>query len=276
MRYQYHQRLQMTTIQAAYPRKHTFLTFYVPWSNLSGAYVPEIYEQYTNEYIELSKNKHQKLAEDFGSDYIFIDNLRYCKSLFQKYNIPMIGFNDIFNIKFMLFEEYFNRYDSISYIDFDVVQKGTPTEEDQHKFLSASCGIHYVEPMPGYLIHDNVTKLCNDFNIKPNRDIWQNNNGVITINKDTWLDLDYLRTVREVYNKVEYAEQVCDETMFNFATMYNNVDVQHYEDKFNTLVRRREEFDCHEREEFRMFHFTKHTGKDVLNEELRNPLSILY
>lgn len=266
----------MTTIQAASPRKHTFITFYVPWSSLSGTYVPEIYEQYTTEYIELSKNKHNKLAEDFGSDYIFIDNLRYCKSLFQKYNIPMIGFNDIFNIKFMLLEEYFNRYDSITYIDFDVIQKGTPTEKERAELLNNSCGIHYVDPMPGYLIHDNVLRLCDDFNITPNREIWQNNNGVITINRDTWLELDYLRTIREVYKKVNYAEEICDETMFNFITMYKNVDVLGYSDQFNTLVRRRSEFDKHSSNRFRMFHFTKHTGKDVLNEELRNPSSILY
>ena len=64
----------MTTTQAASHRKHTFLTFYIPWSNLSGAYVPEIYENYTQEYIDLSKKKHIELAKQFGSDYQFIDN----------------------------------------------------------------------------------------------------------------------------------------------------------------------------------------------------------
>ena len=37
-----------------------------------------------------------------------------------------------------------------------------------------------------------------------------------------------------------------------------------------------EEFECHKDDKFRMFHFTKHTGKEVLDEELRNPRSILY
>ena len=100
---------------------HSFFTFYVPWSNLSGAYVPEIYEQYNSEYIELSKQKHKELSSMFGSDYQFVDDLKYCNSLFKKYNMPMIGHNDIFNIKFMLFEEYFKTYDKLTYIDFDII-----------------------------------------------------------------------------------------------------------------------------------------------------------
>jgi hypothetical protein len=58
--------------------------------------------------------------------------------------------------------------------------------------------------------------------------------------------------------------------------MYKNIDVARYQPEFNTLVRNREEFERCDGNDFRMFHFTKHTGKEVLNEELRNPNSILY
>lgn len=270
----------MTTTQAASHRKHTFLTFYIPWSNLSGAYVPEIYENYTQEYIDLSKKKHNEFADQFGSDYHFIDNLRYCNSLFQRYDIPMIGHNDIFNIKFMLLEEYFNRYDSITYIDFDVIHKGKPAVTNVQSFLEPECAIHWTEPLPQNGIYKKVTELCRIFNVLPNREIWQNNNGVITISKQAWKDLDYLRTIKEIYKTVnlDFAETLCDESLFNFITMYKNINVTRYDAEYNTLVRCREEFDCHRQEgnKFRMFHFTKHTGKEVLNEELRNPTSILY
>ena len=107
--------------------------------------------------------------------------------------------------------------------------------------------------------------------------IWQNNNGVITISKDVWEKMDYINTIKEVYKKAEsFANDICDETMFNFLTLYKDIEVTRYDNQFNTLVRKREEFDCHDGNEFRMFHFTKHTGKEVLNEELRNPSSILY
>lgn len=270
----------MTTTRAASHRKHTFLTFYIPWSNLSGAYVPEIYENYTQEYIDLSKKKHIELAKQFGSDYQFIDNLRYCNSLFQRYDIPMLGHNDIFNIKFMLLEEYFDRYDSITYIDFDIIHKGKPAVTNVQSFLEPECAIHWTEPLPQHGVHKKVTELCRIFNVVPNREIWQNNNGVITISKQAWKDLDYLRAVKEIYKTVDstLAVKLCDESLFNFITMYRGINVTRYDSEYNTLVRRREEFDCHfeEGNKFRMFHFTKHTGKEVLNEELRNPTSILY
>ena len=114
---------------------HSFFTFYVPWSNLSGAYVPEIYEQYNSEYIELSKQKHKELSNMFGSDYQFVDDLHYCKGLFKKYNMPMLGHNDIFNIKFMLFEEYFKKYDKLTYIDFDIIHKGICSLTEKKDFL---------------------------------------------------------------------------------------------------------------------------------------------
>ena len=116
------------------------------------------------------------------------------------------------------------------------------------------------------------------FKLDPNRMIWQNNNGVITISKQMWAELNYLETIKEVYAKSQdqFAKEICDETMFNFITMYKDIDVTRYSPTFNTLVRRREEFDIHTGNEFRMFHFTKHTGKEILNEELRNPTSILY
>ena len=35
--------------------------------------------------------------------------------------------------------------------------------------------------------------------------------------------------------------------------MYKGIDVNKYESQFNTLVRRREEFECHKDDKFRMF-----------------------
>ena len=256
---------------------HGFFTFFIPWSNLSGAYVPKIYEQYTQEYIDLSVKKHKHLAEWFESNYHFVNNLRYCKQLFKDYRMPMLGHNDIFNLKFMLFDEYFKIYDKLTYIDFDVIHKGLPTLNDRKTFLNVDCAIHYTEPLPGKQIHVKTLKLCEIFKVNPNRMIWQNNNGVITISKDVWEKMDYINTIKEVYKKAEsFANDICDETMFYFLTLYNDIDVTRYDNQFNTLVRKREEFDCHDGNEFRMFHFTKHTGKEVLNEELRNPSSILY
>ena len=52
---------------------HGFFTFYIPWSNLSGAYVPEIYEQYTQDYIDLSVKKHKELLE---RTYVFGLNIQ--------------------------------------------------------------------------------------------------------------------------------------------------------------------------------------------------------
>jgi len=256
---------------------HSFFTFYIPWSNLSGAYVPEIYEQYTQDYIDLSKDRHSKLSKSFSSHYHFINNTRYCKQLFEDYNLPMIGHNDIFNIKFMLFDYYFKTYDKLTYIDFDVIQKGTPTSNERNEFLNVDCAIHYTQPLPNKGIHDKTTRLCELFNVIPKREIWQNNNGVITISKDVWQQMDYINTIKEVYNRAgNFAVDICDETMFNFITMYKDIDVSRYDSQYNTLVRKREEFDCHIDKNFRMFHFTKHTGKEVLQEELRNPTSILY
>tara|TARA_B100001057_G_scaffold481953_1_gene556598 strand:- start:2930 stop:3703 length:774 start_codon:yes stop_codon:yes gene_type:complete len=256
---------------------HSFFTFYIPWSNLSGAYVPEIYEQYTQDYIDLSKDRHSDLSKSFSSHYHFINNTRYCKRLFLDYNLPMIGHNDIFNIKFMLFDHYFKTYDKLTYIDFDVIQKGSPTSNERKQFLDVDCAIHYTQPLPGKGIHDKTTRLCELFDISPNREIWQNNNGVITISKDVWEQMDYINTIKEVYNRAgNFAVDICDETMFNFITIYKDIDVARYDSQYNTLVRRREEFDCHTDKNFRMFHFTKHTGKEVLQEELRNPSSILY
>tara|TARA_B100002019_G_scaffold291791_1_gene312983 strand:+ start:1893 stop:2666 length:774 start_codon:yes stop_codon:yes gene_type:complete len=256
---------------------HGFFTFFIPWSNLSGAYVPEIYEQYTQEYIDLSVKKHKQLADRFSSDYHFINNTRYCKDLFSKYSMPMLGHNDIFNIKFMLFEEYFKQYNTLTYIDFDVIHKGTPLQKDVDEFCNVECAIHYTKPLPGKGIHNKTEKLCEIFDIKPNRMIWQNNNGVITLTKDVWDKMQYLDTIKEVYNKAgDFAVDICDETMFNFITIYKDIDVTRYKPEFNTLVRNRAEFEQNDGNEFRMFHFTKHTGKEVLNEELRNPTSILY
>lgn len=257
---------------------HSFFTFYVPWSNLSGAYVPEIYEQYNSEYIELSKQKHKELSSMFGSDYQFVDDLKYCNSLFKKYNMPMIGHNDIFNIKFMLFEEYFKTYDKLTYIDFDIIHKGKCSLKEKENFLKPDCAIHWTQPLPEYGIFRRTKKLCDLFRFGPNRMVWQNNNGVITISKQMWEKLNYIETIKEVYAKAPmlFAKEICDETMFNFITMYKDVDVTRYDPVFNTLVRRREEFDAHPGDGFRMFHFTKHTGKEILNEELRNPSSILY
>ena len=256
---------------------HSFFTFYIPWSNLAGAYVPEIYEQYTQEYIDLSRDKHSALSKSFNSDYHFVNNARYCKNLFSQYSLPMIGHNDIFNLKFLLFDDYFNVYDKLTYIDFDVIQKGVPTMNERREFLNVDCAIHYTEPLPNMGIHDKTTRLCELFNFSPTREIWQNNNGVITISKQVWEEMDYINTIKKVYDKAgSFAVDICDETMFNFLTMYKGIDVNKYESQFNTLVRRREEFECHKDDKFRMFHFTKHTGKEVLNEELRNPRSILY
>ena len=165
---------------------HGFFTFFIPWSNLSGAYVPKIYEQYTQEYIDLSVKKHKHLAEWFESNYHFVNNLRYCKQLFKDYRMPMLGHNDIFNLKFMLFDEYFKIYDKLTYIDFDVIHKGLPTLNDRKTFLNVDCAIHYTEPLPGKQIHVKTLKLCEIFKVNPNRMVWQNNNGVITISKDIW------------------------------------------------------------------------------------------
>jgi hypothetical protein len=256
---------------------HGFFTFYIPWSNLSGAYVPEIYEQYTQDYIDLSVKKHKELADYFDSDYKFVNDTKYCKQLFSKYSMPMLGHNDIFNIKFMLFEEYFKTYNQLTYIDFDVIHKGIPNQKLKENFLDVECAIHYTKPLPGKGIHNKTEKLCEIFNVAPNRMIWQNNNGVITLTKDVWKEMDYLNTIKEVYGKAgNFALEICDETMFNFITIYKGIDVARYQPEFNTLVRNREEFERCDGSDFRMFHFTKHTGKEVLNEELRNPNSILY
>ena len=151
------------------------------------------------------------------------------------------------------------------------------SQKDVDEFCNVECAIHYTKPLPGKGIHNKTEKLCKIFDIKPNRMIWQNNNGVITLTKDVWNKMQYLDTIKEVYDKAgDFALDICDETMFNFITIYKDIDVTRYKPEFNTLVRNRAEFEQNDGNEFRMFHFTKHTGKEVLNEELRNPTSILY
>lgn len=280
----------MTTTQAESARKHCFVTFYVPWSDLSQAYVPEIYDQYTQDYIDLSVSKHKELAESFNSDYVFVDDKEYCESLFTKYNIPRLGHNDIFNIKFMLMEELFDRYDSITYIDFDVMHIGNAQPKDITALTTPACAIHYTEPLPGLQVYEKTVHLCKLFGIEPTREVWQNNNGVITLSKEVWDKLDYVNSLRTVYATAqetetvrdmpgwEFAYTICDEAMFNFLTMYKQVTVDRIAYNLNILVRNEQEFQnaVSNNTGFCMLHFTKHTGKEILNNELRNKNGILY
>lgn len=275
--------------------KHCFFSFYVPWGDLSGAYVPEIYDQYTREYIDLSIAKHKQLASLFDSEYKFFNDKQYCESLFEKYNLPRLGHNDIFNIKFMLMAELFEQYDHITYIDFDVIHKGIPEKGAVNKLKNTQCGIHWTEPQPGYLVYERTQVLCDIFNVSPSRDIWQNNNGVIAMSKKVWDCINYVDTIKKVYDRVlsldyvnlstetgmtdsaEFASSICDETMFNFITMYRGIDVTFLPATYNVLIRNEDEFAGPSRSsDFAMMHFTKHTGKEVLNRELRNPNSIIY
>jgi hypothetical protein len=280
----------MTTTLAESANKHCFVTFYVPWSDLSAAYVPEIYDQYTQDYIDLSVTKHKELADSFNSDYVFVNDTDYCESLFLKYDIPRLGHNDIFNIKFMLLEELFARYETITYIDFDIIQIGQPQQKDISALTTPSCAIRYTEPLPGKQVYEKTVHLCKLFNIEPSREVWQNNNGVITLSKQIWQQLDYINSLKVVYNTAqetetirdlsgkEFAYTICDETMFNFLTMYKNINVTRLQENLNILVRNEQEFQnaVSSNNDFCMMHFTKHTGKEILNRELRNKSSILY
>lgn len=259
---------------------HTFLTYFVPWDrdNFKESYVPTIYDQYTEQYINLTKKSHEKLSNDFGIDYVFIDDLDYCLSLFDKYRLPRLGTNDLFNIKFLLLEEYFNKYDTITYIDFDVVAINSPNEQQVQNLKSQTCHMWYIEPIPDGLVYQNTQRLCNEFNIQPHRPIFQNNNGVYTLSKQAWKNLDYIETVKEIYRTtdLDFAETLCDESLFNFITLYKNVYVDQLDYCFNTMARTQQEYDKLPKDEFAMIHFSKDTGKEVLNNLLFDPTSILY
>jgi len=259
---------------------HTFLTYFVPWprQDFKGSYVPTIYNNYTNQYIELTKKQHKKLSDDFDTDYVFVDDLEYCFDLFTKYDLPRFGPNDLFNIKFLLMEEHFKLYDTITYIDFDVVQIGTPNQSQIADLKSQICSIRYTDPMPGYLIHNNVSKLCDIFNIKNTSPIWQNNNGVFTFDKEIWNKLDYINTLKEIYSVIDdqFASELCDESLFNFIRIYKDVEVTKLDDHFNQFARHKDEYENIDKTVFQMIHFSKDTGKEVLKDLLFNPLSVLY
>jgi len=257
---------------------HTFLTYFVPWNNFKDTYVPTIYNNYTEQYINLTKSTHKKLSNDFDIDYVFVNDLDYCLSLFDKYRIPRLGPNDLFNIKFLLLEEYFEKYYTITYIDFDVVAINTPSTEQIHNLKSQTCSMWYVDPLPNNLLYQNVTRLCNEFEITPTRPIVQNNNGVFTINKTSWKNLNYLETLKEIYIETDlnFAETLCDESLFNFISLYRNVYVDRLDYVFNTHARSNEEYKRIDKNDFAMIHFSKDTGKEVLNNLLFDPTSILY
>lgn len=250
----------------------------MPWSDLKGTYVPEVYEQYTQDYIDLCVSKHQKLANDCDSDYVFVNSLDECIELFDQYQLPRVSSNDIFNIKFMLLDKLFDQYEYITYIDFDVIHKGTPTSKDIRSLTQQEFSVHYSDPIPDMLVHRNVRKLCNYYDVPIVRPIWQNNNGVITVSKQGWKKLNYLDCVKMVYADISWCEEICDESMLNFITLYNCVQVKHLPADYNTLVRSEEEFARRvaNNNDFQMMHFTKHTGKQVLNQQLRDSSSILY
>lgn len=259
--------------------KHTFLTYFIPWDQYKHTYNPTIYNSYTEQYIELTKNKHNQLSADFYTDYQFINDAEYCISLFDKYNLDRFGPNDLFNIKFLLLEEYFQTYDTITYIDFDVVQVGSPTQEQVEELKTDTCAIRYTPGSTEYLVHKNVKRLCEIFSVPyVAENIFQNNNGVFTISKEEWKKLDYLNSLKKVYNTIDkqFAFELCDESLFNFIRLLTNVPVKRLNTNFNTFARNREEYIKICKNDFRMIHFSKDTGKEVLNELLFDPNSILY
>ena len=136
----------------------------------------------------------------------------------------------------------------------------------------------YVDPLPNNLLYQNVTRLCNEFEITPTRPIVQNNNGVFTINKTSWKNLNYLETLKEIYIETDlnFAETLCDESLFNFISLYRNVYVDRLDYVFNTHARSNEEYKRIDKNDFAMIHFSKDTGKEVLNNLLFDPTSILY
>ena len=268
----------MTMTQAALVN-HTFLTYFIPWDQFKGTYNPTIYNSYTEKYIELTKNKHSQLSADFETDYLFVNDAEYCISLFEKHNLKRFGANDLFNIKFLLLEEYFEKYDAITYIDFDVVQVGTPTRDQIENLKTHECAIRHTPSNPEYLVHKNVKRLCELFDVPYIQDdVFTNNNGVFTISKEGWKKLDYLNSLRKIYNHLDeqFSSELCDESLFNFIRLLSQVPVTNLDEQFNSFARSREEYIRLDKNDFRMIHFSKDTGKQVLNELLFDPNSILY